>query len=78
MTAPARPGRPRDLSRPEVLDAVAPLLDLLGLEQADVMTLHVGHTTVSARLVSRGRRGHVIPGVVVRRSHRVLPEPVED
>lgn len=69
--------RPADLPRDEVLEAVAPLLDLMGLDSADVLSVHVGPTTVSARVKARGRRGHVVPGVIVRRSHRVVAEPVE-
>lgn len=69
--------RPADLPRDDVLEAVAPLLDLMGLEAGDVLSLHVGTATVSARVKARGRRGHVVPGVTVRRSHRVVAEPVE-
>ena len=65
---------PEDLPRPELLEALAPLLELLELELRDVVTLHLGPRTVSARVVGRGPRGKRLHGVTVRRSHRIVDE----
>lgn len=70
--------RPADVDRAAVLDAVAPLLELLELDAGDVKSLRVGTGQVTARVVRRGRSGRIVPGIVETRTHRILPEPVED
>jgi hypothetical protein len=66
------------LVRAELDAALDPLLQLLQLEPADVLTIHVGVKSVSARVVARTPRGRRLHGVTVRRSHSVIAEPEDD
>lgn len=47
-------------------EALAPLLDALDVEAADVLTVHVGTRYVSVQLVTRDRRGKVVPNSSTR------------
>lgn len=70
--------RPAPIARDELLEAVAPLLELLGVKAEDVTTLHVGPRAVTVRTVARGRTGRVVDGITTATTHRVVREPVED
>jgi hypothetical protein len=70
--------RPASVSRSELLAAVAPLLELLEHDPADVLSVRVGSRQVTVRTVQRGRTRKVLPGVVLTSVHDVVREPVED
>ena len=65
---------PEDVPRSELLEAVAPLLQLLDVDQADVVSLNVAPKSVSVRVRGRGPRGRLLHGVVIRRTHRIVAE----
>lgn len=60
------------LERAEVLEAMAPVLELLELEAADVAELHLTGSTVRARVVPRTRRGKRVPGALVTVSRKLV------
>lgn len=59
-------GQAFNIEQDALADALAPMLDALDLLHEDVLTLHVGTRYISVQLVTRDRRGKVIPGVSTR------------
>lgn len=78
MSAPTTAKRPVQVTRPDLLEALAPLLDLVGTGPEDVAYLHVSSSRVTVKCRVRGRTGKLVPGTWVTRQHDILPEPLED
>lgn len=73
--------RPQPVEADQRAELVAAVLAAVGLgdvEASDVLSVHVGVRTIGVRRKVRGRRGKVVAGHVLRTSHDVLPEPLED
>lgn len=78
-TRATRPVPVEDATRQDLVSAV---LEAVGLADSvapeDVLSVHLGTRTVGIRRKVRGRSGKVVHGHVLRTSHQVLPEPLED
>lgn len=59
-------GRAHNIEDTALADALAPLIEALDVNDEDVVTVHVGTRYVSVQLVTRDRRGKVVPGVTTR------------
>lgn len=65
------PGEPAVVERTDVHVAVQGLLDLLDLQGETVLSIHVGASSITARVAVRAR-GRVVPGLVLSRRYRVV------
>lgn len=74
MKATVNDVRNEPLERTELVNAMQPLLDLLGVEAKDVAELHVSHGVVRVRVRPRTSRGKVVPSAIVTVRHRVVED----
>jgi hypothetical protein len=77
-TTAKRPKAIERNSRNILVDELLLVLGLEGVDSEDVLSVHVGTRSIGIRRKVRGRSGKVVPGHVLRTSHDVLPEPLED
>jgi len=72
MKATVNDVRNEPVDRDEVDAAIAPLLDLIGVDAGQVLEVHVTGSTVRARVRPLNKRGKRVPNAVVTVTHRIV------
>lgn len=67
--------RPEPIARPELLEAIAPLLELLDVSGEDVLYVHVGARKVTVKRYVRSARGRRVHGLELTSGHPIVTEP---
>lgn len=74
MKATVNEVRNEPLERTELVNALQPLLDLVGVEAKDLAELHVTGGVVRVRVRPRTSRGKAVPSAIVTVRHRVVED----
>lgn len=74
MKATVNDVRNEPLERSELVKAMQPLLDLVGVEGKDLAELHITGGVVRVRVRPRTSRGKAVPSAIVTVRHRVVAD----